>query len=350
MDEQQAEARRSLAERNATDWYNKKRVANRVISPPLTEPLQIRDASSLFVEAQSHLKDGNVKAATVIYRLIIRASVEPRHQQAARNLLKPLVVDEMESVAVFGKKGEFAGLVSEYDHLKLYSKGEIAELKGLDPSLPNAEERATSYVNDNSKAIFRRIAISTLKVAPKMHADAIASTNRTIADARKKAFAAMAGARTWIPIADGCELHILVEPGSMDLVWNGVCVEGKVAGEGSYSLVGAGRQVLFSYKGSFNEGKIHGRAQAEWASGVKFEGNYENGMRQGPGILTEVNGDRYVGEFINDQLSGAGVYHYTDGRKFEGEFLGGKRYSGREFSADGRLLAICSFYSCLPPQ
>jgi hypothetical protein len=109
---------------------------------------------------------------------------------------------------------------------------------------------------------------------------------------------------------------------------------GKLHGKGFFS-----RADGFNYEGDFLNGFMTGFGKARWASGNTYEGNYVNGNKEGYGKIIMANKKiGYEGNFKNDNFEGMGKRYDPDTGilTYEGEFVNGKESGmGIEYLADG---------------
>ena len=108
--------------------------------------------------------------------------------------------------------------------------------------------------------------------------------------------------------------------------WTGRCSNGLANGPGE-ALRQADGQVRYLYQGTFEAGRLTGRATRIAANGERLEAEFREGRANGPGTL-EYRDGVYEGEFRNDLPNGHGVRTWRDTRpwrRYEGQWANGVR-------------------------
>ncbi len=167
--QQRAEQQRAEAQQRAQfEREALKRRANRVISPPVTPPLAIKDAAPLLQQAQAHDKDGNPVAAAHIYKMIVQGSTQPKHLQAARAALRRQALDELNHMGTREPRA-YGRILSEYGPLGIFTPSEQTQLAAMAPDAERSEDAARNYLRTSPKGTLRDVAEAVIKAAPEMH-------------------------------------------------------------------------------------------------------------------------------------------------------------------------------------
>lgn len=158
---------------------------------------------------------------------------------------------------------------------------------------------------------------------------------------------AVADDATWLKDANGCQfLKPDGAPSNVTIEWDGQCVDGYVAGQGTIKVDGV------SFKGEFTQGRLpngeinapdgtsyvgdlqdnnpRGQGRLNKPSGEAVQGTF-NSLKETTGIveITSTDGGVYVGEVTGlDTLHGKGKVNFPDGYVYEGEFKNNK-YHGQ---------------------
>ena len=90
-----------------------------------------------------------------------------------------------------------------------------------------------------------------------------------------------------------------------------------------------------SYKGSWLNGKCHGKGTMAYTGGV-YIGNFNAGTRSGFGIFSYPDGSRYEGNWVNDKMDGNGRFYYAKDDLDSRHFLNGYWKNGI-ITGEGRL-------------
>ena len=90
-----------------------------------------------------------------------------------------------------------------------------------------------------------------------------------------------------------------------------------------------------SYKGSWLNGKCHGKGTMAYTGGV-YIGNFNAGTRSGFGIFSYLDGSRYEGNWVNDKMDGNGRFYYAKDDLDSRHFLNGYWKNGI-ITGEGRL-------------
>lgn len=90
-----------------------------------------------------------------------------------------------------------------------------------------------------------------------------------------------------------------------------------------------------SYKGSWLNGKCHGKGTLAYTGGV-YIGNFNAGTRSGFGIFSYPDGSRYEGNWVNDKMDGNGRFYYAKDDLDSRHFLNGYWKNGI-ITGEGRL-------------
>ena len=77
------------------------------------------------------------------------------------------------------------------------------------------------------------------------------------------------------------------------------------------------------YRGSLENGRLHGDGTLQWDSGAHYEGAFENGVMSGQGRLTGADGSVHSGMFRDGALNGEGRIEAADGSVLSGWFRHG---------------------------
>ena len=59
-----------------------------------------------------------------------------------------------------------------------------------------------------------------------------------------------------------------------------------------------------------------------------YKGSWQDGKKHGKGELSLSNSDKYNGNFIQDKLEGKGTYIFSNGQQYEGDWADNK-YNGK---------------------
>ncbi len=157
--------------------------ANRVVTPPVTGPLALKDGGPLLQEAQSQISNGNSQGAVYIYKLVLKQSSETKHLQAARSGLRSLIVNSLatEGATVLGA---YDKQLLEAVALGLFSLAEQAQLAAMAPSAgASADQAATDYLTRHPGGALASVAQAMVHGLPTLRAQARSSGNRSAAAA-----------------------------------------------------------------------------------------------------------------------------------------------------------------------
>ncbi|MBQ7416154.1 MAG: TIR domain-containing protein [Oscillospiraceae bacterium] len=120
-------------------------------------------------------------------------------------------------------------------------------------------------------------------------------------------------------------------------VYEGDFIEDKRTGKGKYTWPSGNY-----YEGDFVDGDFQGKGRFVWHDGDVYEGDFAKDKRTGKGKYSWPNGDVYEGDFLDGIRTGHGVFSWdaTDGRyRKEGTWDAGQLVNGKEFDADGKVIA-----------
>ena len=106
------------------------------------------------------------------------------------------------------------------------------------------------------------------------------------------------------------------------------------------------------YEGEYLNGERHGEGEEyDYSGNVIFKGKYKKGKRwsgkgnlyeikEGKGYIKENDIDNFIfeGEYLNGEKNGKGIEYYNNILKFEGEYLNGKRWNGKGYDANNKLI------------
>lgn len=140
-------------------------------------------------------------------------------------------------------------------------------------------------------------------------------------------------------VIDYCKVDFK-ELGEVKGIYRGECRNNTPHGMGEVAYYAGDR-----LEGRFVDGQLHGEGVLHMANGDVYEGLFVHGKRQGEGAYTWAQGSQYIGQWSGDQRHGQGVFTWLNGSRFEGEFRENKRYNGKFYSANGRVLK-CYMGSC----
>lgn len=346
--QQQAEEQ----ERARAEFEQRKRRANRIVSPPVTAPLAIKDAAPLIQLAQSHLREGNQDAAVQIFKMVIRGSNNQKQVQVARTWLKPIAIEKI-VVAGTGKAGDYQRAMAEYQEFAVLSASEQAQLQAMAPIGVQAEVSARDYLRKNPNGPLREVAAMVVQMGPKIAAAEAEEQKRlkeAIDDqARQQAIRAIPrNGLQWVPTNAGCSVYSFLEAEASDAHWSGSCTDGKGTGQGIFLQLDAGRNVLLRYEGALVNGAMDGpgvmnlstgfmyqgwrrgslrdgEGRATFTDGAIYEGEWRNNQPHGKGVMTWINGERYSGEYANGKRHGQGTYSWANGHRYQGSWVEGSR-------------------------
>ena len=262
-EQQRAQAQlRAQAEREAL-----KRRVNRVISPPVTPPLAIKDAAPLLQQAQAHDKEGNPFAAAHIYKMVIQSSTQPKHLQVARAALRRHALDELIHMGT-REPGAYARILGEYEPLGVFNTAEQLHLENMAPHNTYAEDSARDYLSRNAKGTLRGVAESVANAAPELRAREVEEKQRTqhakLQEEEKERLERIRtvppGKSRWVAVKGGCQINDTLAPGTFDITWTGGCKDGFAEGIGVYQHLNSQNDVLYNYEGELVRGKQAWRA------------------------------------------------------------------------------------------
>lgn len=80
-----------------------------------------------------------------------------------------------------------------------------------------------------------------------------------------------------------------------------------------------------SYDGNWSAGKKSGSGTYKWASGDIYTGIWSNDQPNGNGTIRYANGDSYTGTWTNGSHADAGTYTWANGDSFEGTLTDGRK-------------------------
>ena len=106
--------------------------------------------------------------------------------------------------------------------------------------------------------------------------------------------------------------------------FEGQMVAGKFCGDGILTWKDSNDNGLFLYRGTFENGKKHGKGIMIWFNYDVYEGEFKDDKMEGKGILYyhSANGEykKYEGEFVNNKKHGQGKVEFKNGDIYEGEW------------------------------
>lgn len=138
---------------------------------------------------------------------------------------------------------------------------------------------------------------------------------------------------------DYCKMDY-AESGSVKGTYRGQCVDGLPHGAGIVSYFNGNK-----LDGTFDKGVIKGEGTLRLAAGDVYTGPIVEGKREGKGSYKWARGSSYVGQWSDDMRNGQGVFTWNNGSRFEGEFRDNKRYNGKFYSNNGRVMR-CRMGTC----
>ena len=102
----------------------------------------------------------------------------------------------------------------------------------------------------------------------------------------------------------------------------------------SWNMSGFGKLYtsLYSYTGSFNDGKFNGKGRLIEKSGNSFQGDFENGLTNGKGLMIDKVGNIYAGFFEKGEMKGYSKINYKIGNTYEGSVLNGRKHGNGRLS------------------
>lgn len=130
------------------------------------------------------------------------------------------------------------------------------------------------------------------------------------------------------------------EAGSVKGVYRGQCLDDVPQGVGTVRFFNGD-----TLEGSFEKGVVVGKSTLRRARGDVYKGVIVDGKREGLGSYQWAQGSRYEGEWADDMRHGQGVFTWNNGSRFEGEFRANKRYTGKFYSSNGRVVR-CRMGAC----
>ena len=80
------------------------------------------------------------------------------------------------------------------------------------------------------------------------------------------------------------------------------------------------QQATAKYSGDIENGKLCGKGQETWSTGIEFKGEFLNNMRHGRGRMLQRDGTVYEGNWREGLACGYGILHQPDGFKYYGFF------------------------------
>ena len=262
--QQRAEQQRAEAQQRAQfEREALKRRANRVISPPVTPPLAIKDAAPLLQLAQAHDKDGNPVAAAHIYKMIVQGSTQPKHLQAARAALRRQALDELTHMGT-REPGAYARILAEYEPLAVFTSTEQIQIAAMAPDSESAEGAARDYLRKTSKGALRELADAIAKAAPELRSREKEEKQRTALQKLReedqgrleRIRTVPAGEMRWVRAPGGCLINDAISRGTLDISWSGECKDGYADGNGVYQHLGPQGTVLWQFEGKMIGGKL----------------------------------------------------------------------------------------------
>ena len=133
-------------------------------------------------------------------------------------------------------------------------------------------------------------------------------------------------------VIDYCKVDF-VEGGSVKGTYRGQCINSQPHGAGVVSYYNGDK-----LEGVFKQGELDGPGTLTSVTGDIYKGLIIDGKRQGQGSYHWARGSSYVGMWEDDIRQGQGVFTWNNGTRFEGEFRNNKRYTGKLFSSNGRVM------------
>ena len=90
------------------------------------------------------------------------------------------------------------------------------------------------------------------------------------------------------------------------------------------------------------EKALNGHGTTISTNGSKYVGEFKDGKYHGQGQLCigdqKYDHDEYNGEFSQGEFEGEGTCRWADGRKYVGEWKEGKKWTGKEYCKDRKLI------------
>lgn len=118
------------------------------------------------------------------------------------------------------------------------------------------------------------------------------------------------------------------------VVYKGTFVEGRWHGRGTLTSPAGD-----SFSGEFRQGAATGYAVIRLVDGTRYEGDVVDGRFHGEGTLTFPSGAVYRGPLRQGFANGRGVMSFPDGAYYEGEFRNGQRHGQGRFVAPNGTVA-----------
>lgn len=132
-------------------------------------------------------------------------------------------------------------------------------------------------------------------------------------------------------LRDGFGTYVF--PGGL-FTYKGEWKRGKMHGKGVYTICDGG-----TYEGEFIDGEIEGAGLRRWPDGSTFNGQFRHGVRQGEGVMIASNGEVYEGHWEENQRCGLGELRKSNKDVYRGDFY--RHYphgNGRiKFAHDGSI-------------
>lgn len=133
----------------------------------------------------------------------------------------------------------------------------------------------------------------------------------------------------------GCKIYEL-EEGNHSASWSGACVDGKISGNGTLTIISKKPNATCENKGEMKEGLRTGRSVTQCSDGVRIEGEYKPvaGVVNSIGTVNFPNGDKYVGEMKGMTLHGQGTYTAASGKSMTGTFSNNKLVADEKITTE----------------
>mmetsp|Transcript_5248 Transcript_5248/g.11695 ORF Transcript_5248/g.11695 Transcript_5248/m.11695 type:complete len:228 (-) Transcript_5248:118-801(-) len=89
-----------------------------------------------------------------------------------------------------------------------------------------------------------------------------------------------------------------------------------------------------TYKGEFQDGRMHGVGTYSWRDGRTYFGHWRKGLMHGHGQFCWPDGRKFQGRYVNGAKEGTGIFKWADGSKYCGRWKAGLQHGRGLYTSD----------------